>query len=297
MGPDDTSGRMSGQASGRMSGQTRALQRFAADASPVDVAAAVKADGAAIVERAISEAHVAATLAELRPYMDATPNGPDDFTGRNTRRTGSLLARSSASHAIIGHPMVLGVCDEVLGAKATSYQLHLTQVIDIGPGEPAQGLHRDQWAWDFFPFPSGLDVEISTIWAMQDFTDEVGATRVIPGSNHWSDKAERRPEDTVPAEMPCGSVLIYSGSVFHGGGANRSTQRRVAINVDYCAGWLRQEENQYLACPPEVARTLPIELARLAGYQRGSYALGYYGDMSDPMTAVHPEFSANYGLR
>jgi hypothetical protein len=215
MGPDDTSGRMSGQASGRMSGQTRALQRFAADASPVDVAAAVKADGAAIVERAISEAHVAATLAELRPYMDATPNGPDDFTGRNTRRTGSLLARSSASHAIIGHPMVLGVCGEVLGAKATSYQLHLTQVIDIGPGEPAQGLHRDQWAWDFFPFPSGLDVEISTIWAMQDFTDEVGATRVIPGSNHWSDKAERRPEDTVPAEMPCGSVLIYSGSVFH----------------------------------------------------------------------------------
>jgi ectoine hydroxylase-related dioxygenase (phytanoyl-CoA dioxygenase family) len=148
----------------------------------------------------------------------------------------------------------------------------------------------------FFPFPPGHEVEISTIWAMQDFTDEVGATRVIPGSTQWPDKSSVHHDDTVAAEMPIGSVLIYTGSVFHGGGANRSDIRRVAVNIDYCAGWLRQEENQYLACPPEVARTIPVELARLAGYRRGSYALGYYGDTLDPLTAVHPDLATSHGL-
>lgn len=268
------------------------LTRFTADSEPAEVVEALRADGAAIVERAVAPDVMQAVLTETEPYRSATPMGPDDFAGRRTRRTGALIARSPSARTLITHPTVLGVCDLVLGASATSYQLHLTQVIDIGPGEPAQFLHRDQWAWDSFPFPRGFEVEISTIWATHDFTELNGATRVIPGSHQGPDAAKPSPEDTVAAEMPIGSVLIYTGSVFHGGGANRSEERRVAVNIDYCLGWLRQEENQYLACPPEVARELPLDLVRLAGYSRAAYALGYYGDMLDPIEAVYPSGGA-----
>jgi ectoine hydroxylase-related dioxygenase (phytanoyl-CoA dioxygenase family) len=180
---------------------------------------------------------------------------------------------------------VLQTLDRVLG-QHSNYQLHLTQIIDIGPGEPAQLVHRDQWAFDFFPFPQGYEVECHTMWAMTDFTEANGATRVIPGSHQWEDKLRPDPSETVAAEMPKGSVFIYVGSVYHGGGANRSDAHRMGINVGYTLAWLRQEENQYLACPPDVARELPLDLAKLVGYSRAAYALGYYGDLQDPLEAV-----------
>jgi ectoine hydroxylase-related dioxygenase (phytanoyl-CoA dioxygenase family) len=180
-------------------------------------------------------------------------------------------------------------------ATLPGYQLHLTQVIAIGPGEPAQHIHRDQWAFDFFSFPKGYEVQCNTIWAMTDFTEQNGATRVIPGSNRFDDKLRFKAEDTIPAAMTKGSVLFYSGSVYHGGGANRSSETRIGINLTYNLSWLRQEENQYLAVPMEVAHTLPVELLRLMGYQRGAYALGYVGDLLDPLQVVRPEIQ-NLGL-
>ena len=268
------------------------VQHFAASSPAADIAEALRSDGAAIVDRLVSDDLIDRVLAETEPFLTATATGNDGFSGRRTRRTGSLIARSSAARDLAAHPTVLGVCDEILGPHATSYQLHLTQIIDIGPGEPAQTLHRDHWAWDAFAFPAGLEVEISTIWAMQDFTDANGATRVIPGSHRWEDQRKPTHADTVPAEMEKGSVLVYTGSVFHGGGANTTDRSRTAVNIDYCLGWLRQEENQYLSCPPEVARGLPIELAKLIGYSRAAFALGYFGDTQDPIEAVHPELAS-----
>ena len=190
------------------------------------------------------------------------------------------------------NPLVIGCLDLVLGSHATSYQLHLTQVIDIAPGEKAQTIHRDQWAFDFFPFPKGFEVECHTMWAMSDFTEENGATRVIPGSHRREDRLRFSIDQTTAAVMPKGSLLLYVGSVYHGGGANRSNGNRVGINVGYTLSWLRQEENQYLACPLEVARTLPIDLAKLMGYRRGAYALGYFGDTQDPLEALHGKSGA-----
>jgi ectoine hydroxylase-related dioxygenase (phytanoyl-CoA dioxygenase family) len=275
------------------------VPRVPADAPVEAVEAALREQGCVVVERLATDAQIDAIAAELAPYLTATAPGADEFTGRNTRRTGSLLARSRGFRDLAAHPTVLGTLDRVLGDHATSYQLHLTQVIEIGPGEPAQLVHRDQWAFDFFSFPAGFEVECHTMWAMNDFTDENGATRVVPGSNRWDDKLRLTPVDTVPAEMPKGSVLLYLGSLYHGGGENRSSAPRRGINVGYTLSWLRQEENQYLACPPEVARELPEALAKLAGYQRGAYALGYYGDLRDPIEALHgetagaPTFSRN----
>ena len=268
------------------------IEHLSAQTSAAEVAAAIRRDGAAIVDRLVGDDLVDRVLAEARPFLEATPVGGEDFSGLRTRRTGSLIARVPAARDLAAHPTVLGVCDDMLGVNATSYQLHLTQVIDIGPDEPAQALHRDQWAWDAFAFPVGFEVEISTIWAMQDFSEENGATRVVPGSHRWEAGRTPSPEASVAAEMAKGSVLIYTGSVFHGGGANRSAAWRTAVNIDYCLGWLRQEENQYLSCPPEVARGIPVELARLIGYRRAAYALGYFGDTQDPIEAVHPELAS-----
>jgi ectoine hydroxylase-related dioxygenase (phytanoyl-CoA dioxygenase family) len=95
-------------------------------------------------------------------------------------------------------------------------------------------------------------------------------------------------DDTEPAEMARGSVVFYSGSVYHGGGANRSPATRIGLNITYAVAWLRQEENQYLSVPREVAETLPVDLLRLMGYDRGAYALGYIDDLRDPIEAVRP---------
>jgi ectoine hydroxylase-related dioxygenase (phytanoyl-CoA dioxygenase family) len=262
------------------------IPRFAASATAEEIAAGLSEAGCAIVECLVPASLLDGARRELSPFLDATPAGADAFGGKRTRRTGGLVARSPICRDLVAHPLVQGVVGRVL-AHATNYQLHLTQVIAIGPGEPAQMIHRDQWAFDFFPFPSGYEVQCNTIWAMSDFSEENGATRVIPGSNKLADKLQFEEKDTVPAVMPAGSVVFYTGSLYHGGGANRSDQVRYGLNLTYALGWLRQEENQYLSVPHDVARTLPDSLLKLIGYQRGAYALGYVDDVRDPLDALH----------
>jgi hypothetical protein len=257
------------------------------DSVPEAVAEVIRADGAVIVDRLAPPELMDRIAAELDPYMAATPTGPDDFSGNNTRRTGALIARSPSSRELVLHPLALGTTAQVLG-HATNFQLHLTQVIAIGAGQGAQPIHRDQWAFDFFPFPRGYDVQCNTIWAQSDFTEANGATRLVVGSNTADDGLSFRLADTEPAEMARGSALFYSGSVYHGGGANRTGATRVGINITYNVAWLRQEENQYLSVPREVAETLPVPLLRLMGYDRGAYALGYIDDLRDPIEAVRP---------
>ncbi len=257
------------------------------DAGPDEVAATIGRDGAVIVDDVTGGALLDRVESELRPYLDATPKGPDEFSGRSTRRTGSLIARSPACRELVMDPLALGAARVFLG-HATNIQLHLTQAIAIGPGASAQPIHRDQWAFDFFPFPLGYEVQCNTIWALTDFTEENGATRVVVGSNRQPDGQSYGPDDTTPAEMARGSVLFYSGSVYHGGGANGSNGTRIGLNITYNVGWLRQEENQYLSVPREVAETLPTDLLRVMGYERGAYALGYIDDLRDPIEAVRP---------
>lgn len=274
------------------------IPRLPATATPAAVIAALREFGCVVIEDLVEPAVMDRIAAELTPFFNATPLGNDSFIGYSTRRTGSLIARSASFRPLANHPIVLGALDEVLGDHATSYQLHLTQIIGIGPGEQAQPIHRDQWAFDFFDFPAGFEVECHCMWAMTDFTDHNGGTRVIPKSHLWADKLKPSFDETVGVEMHKGSVMLYLGSLYHGGGPNRSEAVRLGINVGYTLSWLRQEENQYLACPPEIARQLPAELAKLIGYSRGAYALGYYGDVQDPFEALHgssgdaPSFTA-----
>ncbi|MDJ0852711.1 MAG: phytanoyl-CoA dioxygenase family protein [Myxococcota bacterium] len=261
---------------------------------PERVAEVLARDGCAVVDRVVEREVLDRVADEMAPWTAATRLGPDTFSGRHTRRTGGLIARSPTARGLVTHPLVLGTVGRVLG-HATNFQLHLTQIIAIGPGEAPQAIHRDQWAFDFFPFPQGYEVQCNTIWAMTDFTEENGATRVIPGSHRREDKLEFAQADTEPATMEAGSVLLYTGSLYHGGGANRSDAVRSGLNITYDVAWLRQEENQYLSCPFGVARTLPEDLLRLMGYARGAYALGYVDDLRDPIEVLRPD-AARTGL-
>ncbi|MDH3705198.1 MAG: phytanoyl-CoA dioxygenase family protein [Acidimicrobiia bacterium] len=255
------------------------------DASPADIAAVIARDGCAVVDELADPAALEALRAEIEPFVDATPYGPDDFSGTQTRRTGGLIGRAPSSRAFVMHPTVTGTVDQVLG-HATNWQLHLTQIIAIGPGGEAQAVHRDQWAFDFFPFPAGYEVQCNTIWAMTDFTEHNGATRVVVGSHTDEDRKQFTFDHTEPAEMRRGSVLFYTGALYHGGGPNRSDVVRWGLNITYNVAWLRQEENQYLSTPLEVARELDEDLLRVMGYARGAYALGYIDDLRDPIEAV-----------
>src|SRR5262249_53001991 len=144
------------------------ITHLEASAHGEDVSAALARDGAVIVDEVLSTTQVDELMAELQPWIENTKPGPDNFSGRHTRRTGALIARSPKCRELVMHPLALATCGKFLG-HATSYQLHLTQVISIGPGEPAQTIHRDQWAFDFFSFPKGYEVQCNTIWAMTDF--------------------------------------------------------------------------------------------------------------------------------
>ena len=249
-------------------------------------------DGALILDNVVSDAFIAALREETDPYMLSTSNGADDFSGFKTTRTGGLLSRSKKCQELITRPDILSACETFLAPYCEAVQLHLTQIIRIQPGETAQAIHRDKWAWG--KHLSHMEPQFNTIWALTDFTAENGATRVVPGSPTWPDNQSIREDQITQAEMQAGSVLIYSGSVFHGGGENRSQEDRIGINITYALGWLRQEENQYLSCPPELAKQLPDTLQKLAGYAMGQYALGYYTPPGAP--GEHPEVLAESRL-
>ncbi|WP_197382173.1 phytanoyl-CoA dioxygenase family protein [Mycolicibacterium mengxianglii] len=255
-----------------------------------EISSALREDGFVIVDNLVPPELMDQIAEELTDYIDTTPAGRDDFVGRLTRRTGGLIARSPASRELVMHPLVLAVVGEML-KKATAYQLHLTQIISVYPGETAQPLHRDELAWDFFPFPEDYDVQCNTIWAMTDFTKENGATRVVPGSHKVYDKQGKdyTEADEARAVMAKGSVFFYTGKVYHSAAPNVSDMVRQGINITYAVGWVRQEENQYLSCPIEIAKTLDDDLLKVMGYQMGGLAMGYLTDFLDPLAAVRPE--------
>ena len=197
------------------------IRHLAASASADDIAAALTEDGAAIVDALAPASVMDRAAEELQPYIAATGIGRDDFAGRRTRRTGGLIARSETCRDLVMNPLVLSAAKKML-AHAATFQIHLTQVITIEPDAPAQPIHRDQWVFDFFKFPKGFEVQLNTIWAMTDFTAQNGATRVIPKSHLFDDGLKFEEKDAEPAEMAKGSALFYTGSIYHGGGANRS---------------------------------------------------------------------------
>ncbi len=267
------------------------LETFPPSASTDELLAAINRDGAAILDGQLGEADRKQFRDQLDPYMDATENGADKFSGSATTRTGALVARSAKAREMIMNPKVLSVANRFLEPYCQRIQLHVSQIIRLKPGQGKQMMHRDRWAWG--QYLKSVEPQFNTMWAMTDFTEENGATQVVPGSIDWPDDQKPGPDEICQAVMSAGSVLLYTGSVFHGGGENRSAQDRIGVNLTYALGWLRQEENQYLSCPPDIASQFSPELQDLLGYTMGQYALGYYtpagapGEQPECVTPAH----------
>ncbi len=219
-------------------------------------------------------------LLRLEEALAASPSH-NLFEGLRTTRIYNLLAHGPVYERIPVHPAVLPLVEGVLDPGLLVSSL---SSIAIGPGEQAQPIHADD---QLIPLPRPHPPIIcNTMWAITDFTEANGATRVVPGS-HLSDSAPTplRTYDTVPAEMSKGSVLVWVGSLWHGGGANRTDGRRVGIAMNYCAGFLRQQENQQLGIDPAIVRRFPRRLQELVGYSVYHGLLGHI-DKRHPAEAV-----------
>jgi hypothetical protein len=198
-----------------------------------DIVEALERDGYATVPGVFAAADVERARDELRVLLETTPYGRGDFEGRATRRVYALFGKTRALDPFALHPLVLSVLDRVLG----HYQFSTPAAVEVGPGEVAQVLHADDAIYPVLrPHP---EMVMTVMCPLDDFTEANGATRMMPGS-HRGDSLYADPSSpTIAAEMPAGSALFYTGSVLHGGGANRTDAPRLGVVLHFCASWLR----------------------------------------------------------
>ena len=182
-----------------------------------------------------------------------------EFYGSFTNRLDGMPARSAAFRGVMLSPLLCGVAGELLLSSCENYLSNTGQLIQIGPGETVQQLHRDDGAWSRFPAPSPL-LQVEAMFALTDFTVENGATQVVPGSHQRPPERKALPEEITTAEMPAGSALYYRGSAIHGGGANTTeSESRRGLFLGYVVGWLRTEENLFLTVPIKDAKFITPE--------------------------------------
>ena len=242
------------------------IPTFGNTAPVSDVVAALRSSGAAIVTNAATTDLMQVVAAELRSGFDECAlEEQSAFDGARTNRFNQVLRASPGAGELVEHDWVVAVADEILLPHCANYTVGSMTAIEILPGEGSQALHRDD---TIYPIDlAGLELQIGVMWAINDFTAENGATRVVPGSHRYL-RSWHLPNlgEWLPAEMPSGSALFYLGSTWHGGGPNQSQSHRIGLINTYCLGWLRQESNQYFENPPHVARHFSPPLRALLGY-------------------------------
>ncbi len=272
------------------------IPRLAASEPSEHIVAALREDGAVIVEGVLASGVLARFNAELDPLLEQVSPvraylNPviDFFYGDRVRQITGVATRSRIfGEEILCHPFYADICDAVLGPHCARYQLNVAQVMDRGPGAEQQILHRDEDVWVHLPRPHP-EVQLASVIALVDFTAELGATVVAPGSHRWDRERQPRPEELAYAEMPAGSAVVYLGSTIHAGGRNATLDRwRRGMHMSFVVGWLRTEDNNYLSTPPDVARTLPRRSQELLGYAAHDAIAsggGYLGtvDLLDPI--------------
>jgi ectoine hydroxylase-related dioxygenase (phytanoyl-CoA dioxygenase family) len=273
-----------------------AVPRFVAGAPIDDVVAGLREHGAVIVEGVLGPDLLARFNAEIDPVLEQVSpkrrylnTALDFFYGDRVRQLTGVATRSRIfAEEILCHPFYAGVCDAILGPNCAGYQLNVAQVMDRGPGAEQQLLHRDEDVWVHLPRPHP-EVQVASVIALVDFTAELGATVVVPGSHTWERARDPQPHEFACAEMPAGSAVVYLGSTIHAGGRNSTADRwRRGMHMSFVVGWLRTEDNNYLSTPPDVARTLSPRAQALLGYAAHDAIAsggGYLGavDLLDPI--------------
>jgi ectoine hydroxylase-related dioxygenase (phytanoyl-CoA dioxygenase family) len=242
----------------------------AATATGGQVAERLTADGYVLVSDMMTAEQVQTAREDLGRVLATTHTGRNAFEGFDTQRVYALFAKTRTFDQVAIHPLLLDVLDQLLG----HYQLSAPTGIRIGPGERAQVLHRDD---GIYPVPEPHPpLVVNTMWPLDEFTEQNGATRFIAGSHLWEPGRQPAEGDLIEqAIMSPGSALFYLGSLWHGGGANHTGQPRLGVILEYAAAWLRQQENHCLAVPRAVVRELPERLQELIGYNIYPPFVGY----------------------
>lgn len=269
------------------SARKHSLRIFSASETSTDrIITVLRRHVAVLIRGAVSQEKAAQVAQDLRPYFDTEGHRQQsDFDGYTTLRLSGVLAKSRTAADLIAHPLVLQLADDILLPYCSSYRLGSASAIEILPGEKAQRLHRDD---TIYPMRiNGVEWQISALWALTEFTPENGATRLVPGSHMMTEAdlealVEARswdPATVAQAAMKKGDLLVYLGRTYHGGGANVSDKPRIGLVNTYALGWLRVEENHYLAVPREIAESYPEPVQRLLGYATHSSFLGWYPEI------------------
>src|ERR1700722_2862760 len=291
---------------------TATIERFhALTADPDAIHAIIERDGVVIIEGLLSAEVVAQINDEVGPVLDgADPDAElfnpimKGFHGPFTKQvTGACAISPAFATEVMCHPLLLALCDRILLPSCARYQLNLGHLLQRGPGADEQLLHRDEAVWSDVPKPAP-ELQLATVIAFVDFTRANGGTRVVPGSHRWPDRslspaeqfaqAAPRAEQIAYAEMPAGSAVVYTGGTIHAGGSNATEVPRRGAHLSYCLGWLRTEENNYLAVPPTIAAQLPQQAQELLGYavhdsiSRGGGYLGMV-NMQDPVELLRQQ--------
>ena len=255
------------------------IRRIDSTASSKELCSALEQDGAVIVENILTSEQLANINFELEEFVSRARPGSQyatspelvDFLGLSTIRIDGLPAKSATFLEAMLLPQLCETADHFLLPNCEDYLLNTGQLIQIGPGESTQELHRDEEAWHeqttVLPWPRP-QLQIEAMFALTDFTAINGATQVVPGSHLWPLDREAKPEEITRAEMKAGSALFYLGTALHGGGANDTTdQYRRGMFLGYVVGWLRTEENVFLTVPIEKVREMPVRVQELLGYK------------------------------
>lgn len=224
----------------------------------------IRIDGYTVLPEAIAPEGVGRVREELAPWLQGRYFGRNPFEGHCSERVYALLAKAPAVAELIEHPAVLAIVDQLLPEH---YLLSACLAINVHPGETPQAFHIDDAAGGCPLEPPRPMQGVSAIWALDDFTEENGATEVVPGSHRWG--PERLPphdDEAVKVCMSAGSVLVFAGNLQHRGGAHRGDRPRLAITPQYCAPWMRQIENMVLAVPPAQAARYSERVQALLGY-------------------------------
>lgn len=232
--------------------------------------ASLQTQGYVIVQDLLPPEQTQALREEIAGLLGATGRNP--FEGYQTQRVYGLLARTLSCNALVEHPLVLDILDRLL---LPNYLLSQLVAINILPGQEAQLLHHDDVLYPV-PRPRAA-LSAATIWALDDFTAANGGTQVIPASHLWDDKSpgEEDIERAVTVEMPAGSMVLFLGTLWHGGGANTSERERLAVTAQYCQPWCRTVENFGLSTPLATAKRCSETLQSMLGFNIHGNLMGY----------------------
>lgn len=236
-------------------------------ASAAEIARDLEHAGYSVIPARMDAKDLAAVRTELARLL-ASADWGSGFDGNRTKRVWALLARTRCMDQAALDPLILKAVDQAIGPGS---QFSLTYATQVHPGQQAQVLHYEQGV---YPLPRDRDVMLTAIWALDDFTADNGATRVVPGS-HQPSSDKPAPDQAVAVPVTAGSVLLFSGRLYHGAGANISTRPRLGVVIDYQQPWLRPCETHALSADPSQVRLLPERLQELLGFNQPSPYLGF----------------------